>query len=86
MKMTDPQALQDVWQWKQKAYHEVEHLSIEKALTKRLNDSMQAVRQLGLEDAYWGYKALEIEKHAEYVDGIEALKQVAEQKGIYESG
>jgi len=48
MKTNDSQALCDVWKWKELAYHEVEHLSIEEALKKRLTDSLQTVNRLGL--------------------------------------
>ncbi len=42
------QALLDVWTWKEQAYQEVEHLPIEHAIRKRLEDSLRSVRQLGM--------------------------------------
>ncbi len=47
MNTTDSKALQEVWEWKELAYKEVEHLSIAEALTKRLADSLHTVCQLG---------------------------------------
>lgn len=48
MKNKDSKALLEVWEWKEKAYQEVEHLPIDQALKKRLDDSLQTVSQLGL--------------------------------------
>jgi hypothetical protein len=48
MKDKDSKALREVWEWKEKAYKEVEHLTIDQALKKRLKDSLQTVHQLGL--------------------------------------
>ncbi len=48
MKEKEPRALRDVWEWKDRAYKEVEHLPTDQALKKRLQDSLQTVRQLGL--------------------------------------
>lgn len=46
MKAKESQALRDVWEWKDRAHKEIEHLSTD--LKKRLQDSLQTVRQLGL--------------------------------------
>ena len=48
MKENESQALYDVWTWKDKAYHDVEHLPTDQALQKRLHDSLQTVQQLRL--------------------------------------
>ena len=48
MKNNVSQALIEVWNWKDQAYHEVEQLPIEQALRKRLEDSLRLVRQLGM--------------------------------------
>lgn len=41
------QALFEVWEWKECAYQEVASLPIDRALKKRLDDSMRSVRELG---------------------------------------
>jgi hypothetical protein len=48
MKENESKALQQVWEWKDRAYKEVEHLSTDQALKKRLEDSLQTVYQLEL--------------------------------------
>jgi len=41
MKIKTPKALQDVWDMKDRAYKSVEHLPLEMAITKRLEDSIK---------------------------------------------
>lgn len=48
MKPKVPKTLADVWDIKEKLYQEVAHLPIEEALKKRLDDSDQTVKKLGL--------------------------------------
>ncbi len=39
-------------------------------------------RLQNLEDAYWGNRALAIEKNAGYVDGMSAIARIAKEKGV----
>jgi hypothetical protein len=48
MRNDDPKALREVWEWKERAYREVEHLPARQAVRKRLEDSIKAVRAIGL--------------------------------------
>lgn len=48
MNTTDSKALYEVWEWKDRAYQDVKHLSPSEAIQKRLADSLHTVRQLGL--------------------------------------
>ena len=48
MKSNDSNALNEVWEWKEKAVREVEHLSTADAIKKRLEDALQTVRKLGI--------------------------------------
>lgn len=41
-------ALKEVWEWKDAAWKEVEHLPIDKALEKRIIDANDTVKKLGL--------------------------------------
>jgi len=47
-KRRNSKALQEVWDWKDQAYREVENLDLERGLRKRLKDSLKATRDLGL--------------------------------------
>ena len=48
MKKNEPKALCEVWEWKEKAYKDVEHMPIGEAVKKRLEDSLQTIYKLGL--------------------------------------
>jgi len=44
----ESKALRDVWEWKDDAYHDVEHLPTDEAIRRRLHDSLLRVKELGL--------------------------------------
>ena len=43
----DPKVLRDLWEIKEQAWKEVEHLGLEKAILKRLDDSTRTALALG---------------------------------------
>lgn len=45
---SDSKSLHEVWEWKEKAVREVEHLPTADAIKKRLEDALQTVRELGI--------------------------------------
>jgi len=42
-----PKSLKEVWAWKEESWHEVAHLPLRKALSKRLRDSARTATKLG---------------------------------------
>jgi hypothetical protein len=52
MKKVDSYAMHEVWEWKDKAYKEVEHLPINKAIRKRLEDSIKSVKKANINTSY----------------------------------
>lgn len=48
MKNEEPKSLLEVLEWKEKAYQEVAHLPRKLALAKRIKDSSQTLKELGL--------------------------------------
>jgi len=48
----ESKALTEVWEWKEAAYREVEHLDIREALRIRLYDSIATVKKLGFDTTH----------------------------------
>lgn len=48
MNKMDSKALQEVLEWKEKAYQEVQHLQLKKALNTRISESIETTRKLHL--------------------------------------
>ena len=49
MNKMESNALREVLEWKDKAYQEVAHLDVKKALQKRIYDSVETTRKLKLQ-------------------------------------
>jgi hypothetical protein len=47
-KIKDAKALREVWEWKEKAYREVEGLELDEALKRRIQDSLETSRKLNI--------------------------------------
>ena len=47
MKINDSKSLLEVWNWKEKAFKEVENMDLKDALKKRIDDSISLAKKEG---------------------------------------